>query len=471
MVAVAAMFTPLALAETVADPASTNDLNSARIMKFGVGSWIWTSETHDQQTCRFWRKIEIERDATVARALLRITGDNAYHLFFDGREIGQGAEWKSLTEYDLTLLVTPGTHVLAVEVFNEYAQAGLVAGLHLEFQDGRTIEIPTDRTWKIVTTIDRHWTTKQTPDPNWLPATVEAPYNGGIWNISKPSRIVLMPPIQPITLKFWQSGWFHILVLIICTLLAITCIHLTSKLAIHTRARQIVQQERARIARDIHDDLTASLTQLVLYGEVAKSGLVEGSGPEVQVARLCEKARSVSSAMNEIIWVVNSQRDTFRDFASYVCKYAETFLQPTAVRCRFDVDEEMPDLACDLGVRRNLFLGVKEALNNAVRHSGATELTLRIHRQGDNIVVSVEDNGRGFDPETADQARNGLRNMMQRAVEAGGICHISSRPGLGCRVEFITPLTRSVKFYSKLWKIRSPTKSEMISALGPKPLA
>ena len=144
--------------------------------------------------------------------------------------------------------------------------------------------------------------------------------------------------------------------------------------------------------------------------------------------------------MNETIWVVNSQRDTLRDFASYVCKYAETFLQSTPMRCRFDVEPDLPATPCDVGVRRNLFLAVKEALNNALRHSGASEVFVRIHREGPGVVVCIEDDGRGFDPAAADRERNGLQNMIQRAAEAGGECSVTSMPGAGCRVQFKVPL-------------------------------
>jgi signal transduction histidine kinase len=91
-------------------------------------------------------------------------------------------------------------------------------------------------------------------------------------------------------------------------------------------------------------------------------------------------------------------------------------------------------------VRRNLFLAVKEALNNAAKHSQADELFLRIHRHDQKLSVAVEDNGRGFDPAQAAGERNGLANMAQRMNEVGGTCDISSQPGGGCLVVFTVPL-------------------------------
>jgi signal transduction histidine kinase len=248
-----------------------------------------------------------------------------------------------------------------------------------------------------------------------------------------------------------QSTWFRILVLGLLGLLAVTCLWLLGKLAIYSQAQRIVQWERARIARDIHDDLTARLTQLLLLSEVAQRELPGGSEARQRVGKVCDKARALSRSMNEIIWMVNSQRDTFRDFVAYVCKYAETFLQPTPIRCRFNLADDLPDLPCDLGVRRNLFLAVKEALNNAARHSGATEVVLHIQCQGQEIIVTVEDNGKGFEPALVDAERNGLANMRQRAAEAGGACRLITQSGAGCRVEFAVPLARSSRRRAQVW--------------------
>jgi signal transduction histidine kinase len=218
---------------------------------------------------------------------------------------------------------------------------------------------------------------------------------------------------------------------------------LVGKLALHSRVQLVVQRERARIARDIHDDLSAGLTQLVLIGEVVQSTLPAGSESRQQAGVGCEKARGLVQSMHDVIWAIDSRHDSTCDFSSHVCRYAESFLQPTSIRCHFDLDEEMPDFPFDLGRRRNLFLAVKEALHNAVRHSGASELVLRIHRQGNWIVVIIEDNGKGFEPARRGRVRNGLSNMQKRAADAGGTCSIVSQPAGGCRVILSVPLVHS----------------------------
>src|SRR5262249_53166323 len=122
-----------------------------------------------------------------------------------------------------------------------------------------------------------------------------------------------------------------------------------------------------------------------------------------------------------------------------VCKYAQNFLAHTPIRCRLDIQADLPVCDFDLPVRRGLFLAVKEALNNAAKHSRASELFLRITRDEEKIVVNVEDNGCGFDS-TLTSEGHGLGNMQQRLSEMGGECQLYSEPGAGCRVEFKVPL-------------------------------
>jgi signal transduction histidine kinase len=144
------------------------------------------------------------------------------------------------------------------------------------------------------------------------------------------------------------------------------------------------------------------------------------------------------------VWMVNSKRDTVLDFATYASKQIRRFLEPTPVRCRLDVDPDIPDAVFELPVRRSLLLGVKEAVNNAVKYSGASEITLRIHIRGSSLHVTIEDDGKGFDPDLVDPSRNGLSNMRERMHEVGGTCQIDTAPGTGCRIVFQVPIARGV---------------------------
>jgi signal transduction histidine kinase len=408
----------------------------------GLGSWIWAAETYDRQTCWFWRSFEVPNSAPIVRALLRITADNGYTVFLDGRKVGEGSYWKTVTEYDLTWLLVPGTHVLGVQAFNDGDKAGLIAGLRVQLADGAVIEVGSDESWRVVPETARDWQRRQVAPKRWPSAKLIGAWGAPPW-WRIPLKVAAVPPERPIPLQFWQTGWFQVGLLTVCGIVVLICLRLMTQIALQSKAQKLLQVERARIARDIHDDLGAGLTKLVLLGEVAQSELQTDSATRVQISQLCEKARDLSHVMDEVVWAINSRRDTLRDFASYVCKYAQTFFGSTPIRCRLDVEPDLPTMPFDLPLRRNLFLAVKEALNNAAKHSQATELFLRIHRWGEGLAVVVQDNGRGLDLARASAERNGLTNMAQRMSEAAGTCQVSGAPGAGCRVEFRLPRLHS----------------------------
>jgi signal transduction histidine kinase len=405
----------------------------------GLGSWIWADKTFDRQFCQLWKAFVVPASSRVVKARLVLTADNEFTLFLDGRELGQGAEWRELFVFDLTQILTPGRHIVAVKAFNSSSAAGMIFGLHVNLADGRVLEVKSDQSWRIVPEGVKHWESETASRNSWPEATIIAPFGGDPW-WTQPQNINLMPTPQPIKILFWQTGWFQITLLSLCGAVILLSLWLMAQLTRHQKEQRLLQQERARIAREIHDDIGSRMTQLVLHGEVAQSGLPAGSETQQQLVQICEEARRLLSTMDEILWAVNPRRDTLRDFAAYVCNYAEEFLEPTPIQCLFEVDPEMLSAAFTLPVRRSLLMAIKETLNNAVKHSAATELRLQIQWQGPRLVVVVQDNGQGFDPATLKSGRNGLANMAQRLNELGGTCLVTSRPGQGCRVEFSIPL-------------------------------
>jgi len=453
-------FSPAVRAQEINANSADNTADMLREATRHLGSWIWETNTMDKQTCRFWKSFDVPHNTRISRALVRITVDNAYTLYLDGQELGRGGDWRSLTEYDVTRLLNPGHHVLAVDAFNDRLQAGLIFGLEIQLvnEEHSTIEVVSDTTWRVVPNTERNWINRRIAPPNWHAAIVVGSVGQPPWK-PWPFGLTIEPPLRPVVVTFWQTGWFQLMLASACGVAVLFCLWLMTRLTAQAKAQSFLQIERARIARDIHDDLGARLTNLVLLGEVAQSRLPADSGTRAQVNQICEKARELSHAMDEVVWAVNSRRDTLRDFVSYVCKYAQFFLNSTPIRCRLDVEPEIPPAPFALPTRRNLFLAVKEALNNVAKHSGAGEVFLRIFRQDQKLRVVVEDDGRGFDPEHADTARNGMGNMMQRMAEIGGSFAVASQPGSGCRVEFIVPLDHFP--YRKWFGRREPVHTDV----------
>jgi signal transduction histidine kinase len=211
--------------------------------------------------------------------------------------------------------------------------------------------------------------------------------------------------------------------------------------------QQAMESERQRIARDLHDDLGAGITEIMLLSELAKRDNGQEPVPakemNSQLSDITQKARQVATAMDEIVWTVDPKNDSLPDLASYLCDYVREFLRAANLSCRIDASESLPPMPLTAQQRHNLFMAVKEALNNTVKHSGATEVWLRIlwepHRSA--LSVTVEDNGRGFEPAARKEgAGNGLANMQTRMHASGGETEFVSGPGEGTKVRFTLPL-------------------------------
>ncbi len=424
-----------------------------------MGAWIWDTNTFDRQTVRFWRAFATPAGTNVLRCRLRLTADNEYILFLDGRELGRDAEWRHLYEYDITALLEPGRHVLAVEAYNSSREAGFVFGMRVGLAGGQILEIKSDASWLIAPNDLSGWEKQFEPADGWRPATVLSPFGQGPWGGNQ-AYINLVPPMEPIHLPFWQTTWFQILLLVIFGAVCLVSFGLATQVLLHQKEQALLQRERARIARDIHDDLGTRVTQLVLQGEVAQTEQPAGSKTRGQLERISEEAREALQAMDEILWAINPRRDNVQEFATFVCGHAKTFLKSTAIQCLLDVEPAMSAVAFDLPFRRSLLLAVKEALNNAAKYSGATELLLQIRRQGHGLTVAVQDNGRGFDPAQPRPERHGLDNMAERLAEVGGSCQITSQPGQGCRVEFHIPFIQmSRRSWWSRWNLGRPSKA------------
>jgi signal transduction histidine kinase len=404
----------------------------------GLGHWIWSDSIQDKQVCRLWRAFELPAGAVVSQATLRITADNGYRVFLDGREIGRGGDFNDLTEYNVTQLLAAGRHVLAVEGFNDALAAGVIAGLHIQFLDGKKLAVLSDPAWFVVPEEDRNWMVRQQPAGGWRPASIVG--LAGKFGWVRPKRILTSPPILRMEIRFWQRGWFLFSVVAAALAAVVVSVHQGMRLAVQARSQKLLERERARIASDMHDDLGSGLTQLTLLGELVLREMPRTGESRHRVLELTAKARRLLRCMDEIIWVVNPRRDTVRDFAAFVSEHAQEFLAATEIRCRQEVAAELPDRPLELPQRRNLLLAVKEAIRNAARHSGAREVNLRVQVVEQCLTVIVADDGRGFSEADTPENRNGLANMRQRLAEIGGSIQLRTAPGHGCQITFKLPL-------------------------------
>jgi signal transduction histidine kinase len=203
--------------------------------------------------------------------------------------------------------------------------------------------------------------------------------------------------------------------------------------------RHAVEAERSRIARDLHDDLGSSLTEISLLADAGPGAppSLERAGSRFHL--ISGKARSLINALDVIVWLVNPQKDSLPFLASYLGGYAKEYLSASAMACRLKIPLDLPPLPLNAEIRHGLFLAVKEILNNVVRHARASEVILELSAKNRELRISVADNGCGFDPTAADGG-NGLHNLRERLTRLGGQCHIRSQPGKGTAVSLILPL-------------------------------
>lgn len=263
---------------------------------------------------------------------------------------------------------------------------------------------------------------------------VRACNNVGIWNTIGDTVNITVRPF------FWQSWWFRFAALAVFTLMIIAAVRYVSFRRLRLRMHHLEQQaalnkERARIAKDIHDDVGANLTQIALLGELAQQDSTAPEKSAGRIDRISSTARQAVRSLDEIVWAVNPRNDTLAHLIDYAGQYALDYLRVAGIRCRLDFPETPPSREVSTEVRHNLFLVVKEALNNLVKHANATEVWFRINADDRRLSMSIEDNGRGFNGQpSSDPEANGLRNMRQRIAEIGGEYRIESRPGGGTRV-------------------------------------
>lgn len=206
-----------------------------------------------------------------------------------------------------------------------------------------------------------------------------------------------------------------------------------------TEQLRALEAERARIARDLHDDLGSSLTEITLLADAGP-----GQPPSLERAAtrfhsIGSKARALVKALDVIVWLVNPSRDALPFLAGYLGSYAEDFLSASGIGCRLKIPMDLPPLRLNANVRHNVFLAVKESLHNVVRHAHASEVLFEFEVRDGLLQMSIADNGQGFDPSTPADG-NGLVNLQQRLASVGGTCEVRSQPGTGTKVRLLLPL-------------------------------
>jgi signal transduction histidine kinase len=220
----------------------------------------------------------------------------------------------------------------------------------------------------------------------------------------------------------------------------------TAELEVQIRHRQraeqrhAVEQERARIARDLHDELGSGLTEINMLGVRALSDFAPIQAKGSYLEQMSGKARQMVMALDEIVWAMNPTHDSLESMVSYFSLYAERFLGLANIAWRLEDAVGTGEYALDSRHRHELFLAFKEALTNIVRHAKATEVHLNIKVHEAQLRLVIADNGQGLAAGGQTAEMDGVANMRARLEKLGGRFEVHSKMGEGTVVSFGLPL-------------------------------
>jgi len=308
--------------------------------------------------------------------------------------------------------------------------------------------------------LDRDWTdagTKRTVIYSYIPPgtyrfEVTACNSDGVWNPTGDSLTFTVHPY------FWQTWWFRIGSMLVAAGFLTSAVLGFARWRMHQKLERVerqraVERERARIARDIHDNVGANLTRISLLSQSAHGELHNPEAAASQLDRIYETTREMTRAMDEIVWAVNPEHDTLDSLVNYLGKFARDYLGSLGIRCRLDLPVQVPQWLVTAEVRHHLFLAFKEALHNVVKHAAASEVSVSLTTTASSFTIVARDNGRGFSPaivaekragETSRSSGNGLVNMKLRLEKIGGRCEIESVPGHGTEIKFVVELVEDL---------------------------
>lgn len=216
----------------------------------------------------------------------------------------------------------------------------------------------------------------------------------GTWGRENSELIFILPP------PFWRLPLVMAFELAAAVVLLVTIVRrffnrrLRLKLA-RLSQQEAMERERMRIARDMHDEIGSRLARISYVSELA---LQDEATSRQSVQSISHAVHDLLKSLDEIVWVVNPQNDTLENLAAYLGHYASEYLHVTAVECKLNIPPSLPVLPLTAETRHNVFLAFEEALSNALRHSGATCLSVDIHCLEDALEIRVHDNGRGLSP-------------------------------------------------------------------------
>lgn len=207
-------------------------------------------------------------------------------------------------------------------------------------------------------------------------------------------------------------------------------------LLIKTEKEKEAEDLRSRISRDIHDEVGATLSGVALFSEIAKQKMSEHREKDAQeyLEHISVNSKEMVEKMSDIIWTINPKNDSFERIIFKLQSYMMNLCSGKSIQAHYSIDEEIRHFSFSMQERKNIYLLVKEAINNAVKYSGATNIYFSMQKERQWIKIEVKDDGKGFSSTEINEG-NGIANMKARAKELDGSLVIDSLPGNGTSIQ------------------------------------
>jgi len=246
---------------------------------------------------------------------------------------------------------------------------------------------------------------------------------------------------------FWRTSWFWTLsgFSIAGLILGIWRYlewHRTRLELLRLRGERALEQERLRISRDIHDDLGARVTEISLASALARSKTSFPASAGADFDHISKLSRELIAALYETVWAVSPENDNLDALGNYLCQMTNHLCENAQLPRRWSISDLPGTLPVASQLRHNIIMAVKEAVHNVIKHSKATEISLRVQFERDVLLVSVQDDGCGFNVNGSPNG-SGLANMRHRMADIGGNCLVESQPGAGTCVRLNLALEKT----------------------------
>jgi signal transduction histidine kinase/ligand-binding sensor domain-containing protein len=252
--------------------------------------------------------------------------------------------------------------------------------------------------------------------PGTYTLQVKAINEDGIESEIKELTLIFLP-------KWYQTWWFK-------TLLALSIIAIGYSLY-RMRISQLKKEEKIRnqLASDLHDDLGGTLNSVKVYSNLA---MMEKENSN-HLLKIKEGTQDAIAGVRDLIWVLDDKKDTVQDLLSRINQFAAPLCEANHIKFEQKIDETLYYQKLGKEEKRNLYMILKESVNNSIKYAGCQLIELKVTTEGKKLQFSVRDNGKGFDKEKTKEG-NGLKNIAKRAKEIGYKSSIISAAGNGTAI-------------------------------------